>query len=174
MPGSSSGLVPWALMVHSWTGLHRTTDTMSKDTSDPAIFMPLLRELVTAYQAFEAYAIPHIKQQGLTPAQFDVIATLGNTEGMTFKQLGERTLLYKTTLTSVVDRLEAMGYVRRVPCPDDRRSTIAQLTPDGVALFNEVFPRHREHLAKRFGRLSETEISEGIRFLQRMRHAFSD
>ncbi len=147
---------------------------MSKDTADPAIFMPLLRELVTAYQAFEHYAIPHIKQQGLTPAQFDVIATLGNTEGMTFKQLGQRTLLYKTTLTSVVDRLEEMGYVQRVPSPHDRRSTIAQLTESGSALFNEVFPKHRAHLAQRFGRLNEDDIEAGLRFLRRMRDAFTD
>ena len=147
---------------------------MSKDTADPSVFMPLLRELVTAYQAFEGYAMPHIKQQGLTPAQFDVIATLGNTEGMTFKRLGQRTLLYKTTLTSVVDRLEDMGYVQRLPCPDDRRSTIARLTDAGTALFNQVFPKHRDHLAKRFGRLSEEDIESGIRFLRRMRDAFGD
>ncbi len=147
---------------------------MNNNTSDPAVFMPLLRELVTAYQAFETYAIPHIKQLGLTPAQFDVIATLGNTEGMTFKRLGERTLLYKTTLTSVVDRLEAMGYVQRIPCPDDRRSTIARLTGEGETLFNEAFPRHRDYLARRFGLLTEAEITDGIRFLRRMRQAFSD
>lgn len=142
------------------------------DSADSKTFMPLLRELVNAYQAFEQYALPHIKQQGLTPAQFDVIATLGNTPGMNFKQLAERTLLYKTTLTSVVDRLEARGVVRRVPSQEDRRSTLVQLTPDGEALFNTVFPAHREHLARKFGKLTDADVAEGMRFLARLRQIF--
>lgn len=135
-------------------------------------YMKLLRELVESYQAFENYAIPHIKAQGLTPAQFDVVATLGNTDGMSFKELGQRTLLYKTTLTSVVDRLEAQGWVVRVPSPDDRRSTIARLTPAGEELFSRVFPAHRDHLRRRFEQLSEEEMDTGIRFLRRLREIF--
>ncbi|MCH8506959.1 MAG: MarR family transcriptional regulator [Ectothiorhodospiraceae bacterium] len=142
------------------------------DSADSKTFMPLLRELVNAYQAFEHYALPHIKKQGLTPAQFYVIATLGNTPGMNFKQLAERTLLYKTTLTSVVDRLEDRGYVRRVPSQQDRRSTLVQLTPQGETLFNQVFPAHRAHLAKKFGQLTEDDIAQGMRFLGRLQQIF--
>lgn len=143
------------------------------DKTDPREpYMILLRELVESYQAFEGYAIPHIKAQGLTPAQFDVIATLGNTDGMTFKELGGRTLLYKTTLTSVVDRLEARGWVVRVASSDDRRSTIARLTPEGADLFQQVFPAHRDFLRERFLQLSDEEIDTGIRFLRRLRQVF--
>lgn len=136
--------------------------------------MKLLRELVEAYQAFEAYALPHIKQQGLTPAQFDVIATLGNTSGMTFTELGRRTLIYKTTLTSVVDRLEARGLVQRVPAEHDRRCIVAQLTSAGEELFDEVFPAHSEHLRVRLARLQDEEMQEAIRVLRRLRRAFSE
>ena len=136
--------------------------------------MQVLRELVEAYQAFEAYALPHIKKQGLTPPQFDVIATLGNTEGMTFKALGQRTLIYKTTLTSVVDRLQERELVERVPAETDRRSIIARLTPAGHALFREIFPAHSEHLRIRLERLTDREMTEAIRVLRRLRSAFED
>ena len=59
------------------------------------------------YQAFEAYSAAHVRELGLTPPQFDIIATLGNTDGMTATELGEKTLITKGTLTGVVDRLSA-------------------------------------------------------------------
>ncbi|MEX2338755.1 MAG: MarR family transcriptional regulator, partial [Aquisalimonadaceae bacterium] len=136
-------------------------------------FMHVLRELVEAYQAFEACAIPHIRKQGLTPAQFDVIATLGNTEGMTFKELGRRTLIYKTTLTSVVDRLESRGLIERVPAEIDRRSTIARLTAAGESLFQTVFPAHSELLRKHLEQLDDAEMQDAIRILRRLRTAFN-
>jgi len=69
-------------------------------------FLPTLRELVLAYQAFEHFSAPHIKSLGLTMTQFDVIATLGNQPAMTCKDLGEKTLVTKGTLTGVLERLE--------------------------------------------------------------------
>lgn len=140
--------------------------------SDKPLYMQLLRELVEAYQAFEAYSLPHIKSLGLTPAQFDVIATLGNTEGMTFKELGERTLIYKTTLTSVVDRLEGQGLVRRQPSLEDRRSTIAVLTEQGDELFRSAFPQHREHLRLRLDQLSDEDMQTSIDALRTLRRVF--
>lgn len=42
-----------------------------------------IRALVRAYQAFARYSETFVRQYDLTPAQFDVIATLGNTQGLT-------------------------------------------------------------------------------------------
>ena len=55
-------------------------------------FLPMLRELARCYQAFEAYSGAHVRSLGLTPSQFDIVATLGNTPGLSFKELGEKTL----------------------------------------------------------------------------------
>ncbi len=112
----------------------------------PANSLPVIRELVRCYQAFEAVASAHIRTLGLTPPQFDIIATLGNTPGMRFKELGEKTLVTKGTLTGIVDRLAEKGFVRRVASPTDGRSQIVQLTPAGEALFAEVFPAQLHHM----------------------------
>jgi hypothetical protein len=58
-------------------------------------FMAVVRELVRAYQAFRSYDDAHVRQLGLTPSQFDVISTLGNTPGMTLNKLAEKTLTTK-------------------------------------------------------------------------------
>ena len=91
----------------------------------------MLRELARCYQAFEAHSGAHVRALGLTPSQFDIVATLGNTPGMSFKELGEKTLITKGTLTGVVDRLEAQRLVRRSASAADGRSMIVSLTPAG-------------------------------------------
>jgi MarR family transcriptional regulator, 2-MHQ and catechol-resistance regulon repressor len=112
----------------------------------PAPALPLIRELVRCYQAFEVVAGAHIRSMGLTMPQFDIIATLGNTQGMRFKELGEKTLCTKGTLTGIVDRLAEKGLVRRVASPTDRRSQIVQLTPEGEAVFAKTFPAQLSHM----------------------------
>jgi len=121
-------------------------------------FLPTLRKLVSAYQAFERYSAPHIKDMGLTMTQFDVIATLGNQPPMSCKQLGEKTLVTKGTLTGVLERLEAKGLIERQANIDDARSHLIGLTVSGQALFQKVFPEHLEYLNTAFKKLSPDQL----------------
>lgn len=134
-------------------------------------FLSAVRELARCYQAFEAYSSAHIRTLGLTPPQFDIVATLGNTEGMTFKELGEKTLITKGTLTGVVDRLAEKKLVRRVASATDGRSQIVQLTAKGEALFAKVFPAHIAYARRAFDSIEAAEL-EGIRLgMARLRAA---
>ena len=135
-------------------------------------FMPVLYELVRAYQAFESYSIPHIRTLGLTSPQFDIIATLGNTDGMSFKELGEKTLITKGTLTGVVDRLVAKAYVRRIASPSDGRSQMVQLTRSGEKLFEKVFPAHLNYLEQVFSSMSQKDFDKTKLVLQQLRKVF--
>lgn len=137
-----------------------------------APFLPVLRELAEAYQAFEAYSSIHIRSLDLTPPQFDIIATLGNTPGMPLKELGEKTLITKGTLTGVVDRLTDKKLVQRIASPSDGRSQIVQLTSQGEALFARVFPEHLAYMAMAFSELSPQELVFIETSLSRLRGAF--
>ena len=132
-------------------------------------WLPLLRELVRTYQAFALRSGRHVGSLGLTPAQFDTVSTLGNTPGMTFKELGEHTLITKGALTGVVDRMEEKGWVRRVPLQEDGRSVLVKLTPKGEALFEEVFPVHIHYMRERFLHVTESERKELARLLKKLR-----
>lgn len=136
-------------------------------------FLPVLYELVRAYQAFESYSIPHIRTLGLTSPQFDIIATLGNTGGMSFKELGEKTLITKGTLTGVVDRLEARKLVKRIACLKDGRKQYVQLTRAGEAVFAKVFPAHLSHLEQAFANFSQQDMDSSVAVLQLLKTAFS-
>ena len=137
-------------------------------------FLPLLRELSRTYHAFEAYSSAHVRSTGLTPAQFDIIATLGNTAGMTSRELGEKTLITKGTLTGVVDRMVDKKLVRRNAFPGDGRCQIVQLTAQGEKLFASVFPAQLAHMQRAFAHFSRNELAEITGNLSRLREAFAD
>ena len=135
-------------------------------------FLPALRNLVSAYQAFERYSAPDLRSMGLTMTQFDVIATLGNQPPMTCKELGEKTLVTKGTLTGVLERLESKGILERKLNPDDARSQMIGLTLEGQKLFEKVFPAHLQYLGKAFNQLSAQELTQVSDALQTLKTVF--
>jgi DNA-binding MarR family transcriptional regulator len=136
-------------------------------------FLPVLRNLVSAYQAFERYSAPDLRSMGLTMTQFDVIATLGNQPPMTCKELGEKTLVTKGTLTGVLERLESKGILERKLNPDDARSQMIGLTVEGQRLFEKVFPAHLQHLEKAFNQLNTNDLSDASGALQKLTTIFN-
>jgi DNA-binding MarR family transcriptional regulator len=100
-----------------------------------------IRLLAECMQGFERLSGEHVRECGLTHAQFDIIATLGNTEGMSYKELGDQTLITKGTLTGVIERLEQKGLVERQRSLDDKRSWFIRLSPQGEQVFRDVFPK---------------------------------
>ncbi len=134
-------------------------------------FLPLRRELARSYQALESFSSAHVRQFGLTQPQFDLIATLGNQPPMTCKELGEKTLITKGTLTGILDRLEDKGLVERCTNSDDARSQKISLTSAGNDLFNQVFPSHVQYLSAAFHQLSKAEIDQLTHSLKQLREA---
>jgi DNA-binding MarR family transcriptional regulator len=137
-------------------------------------YLSLLRPLVEAYLAFYRVGNRHIQSLGLTPGQFDVIAELEGTGGLTCGQLSEKTLTTKGTLTGVIDRLESGGFLRRASVNGDRRSTNIQLTPKGKAVFDQVFPVHAEFMKSFFVQaLKPSEVEVAKQLLRHLRDSFN-
>lgn len=123
-------------------------------------YLSSLKQLVQCYQLYEKLANQHFAELGLTSSQFDIIATLGNTEGMSCKELGEKTFITKGTMTGVLDRLECKGVLTRCPVQGDRRLYLIKLTDEGQALFEKVFPLHLEHMKQYFDHMGEETVKQ--------------
>ena len=133
-------------------------------------FLRILRPLVEAYQAIFEVGDRHIRSMGLTPAQFDVIAELGGTQGMTCVELSESTLLAKASLTGIIDRLEEKGLVTRQVVAHDRRATHVCLTKKGESMYRTCFPAQANLMRPYFEKaLSQQEISILQDMLYRLR-----
>lgn len=122
-------------------------------------YLKSIRLLAECLQGFERFAGDHVRQYGLTHAQFDIIATLGNTPGMSCKELGEKTLITKGTLTGVIDRLQQKGWVERERSIDDKRSYFVRLTADGEQLFTDVFPKITAQGKKAFAQFGDADFT---------------
>lgn len=82
-------------------------------------------------------------------AQGRILYVLWQEEHIALREIADRTGLAATTLTSMIDRMEAAELVRRLPDPDDRRKTLLTLTekakklkPDYTAVssqMNDIF-----------------------------------
>ena len=74
-----------------------------------------------------------LAEHGLTFSRYEALALLSFARGqaMGMARVGERLQVHPTSVTSTIDRLERDGLVARAPNPEDRRSTLVQLTADG-------------------------------------------
>jgi len=146
--------------------------TKTKKATEKPAFLPTMRELARTYQAFSSYSDSHVRAMGLTSPQFDVLATLGGTDGMSMKDLAAATLVTKGTLTGIVDRLEKKELLRREIPPENRRSFTIVLTDSGEALFERVFPEHIAYLQQRFEKLTTDELQQLYGLLKKLRTQF--
>jgi DNA-binding MarR family transcriptional regulator len=122
-------------------------------------FLKSIRLLAECMQGYERLSGEYVRRSGLTHAQFDIIATLGNTPGMSYKELGDKTLITKGTLTGVIERLEQKGLVERQRNDCDKRSFFVKLTAEGERTFCTVFPEVISQSGKVFADYSDADFA---------------
>lgn len=64
----------------------------------------------------------------LNPAQGRIMIALWERDDIPIRELAARTALEKSTLTSMLDRLEATGFIQRIPSTHDRRQVFIRRT----------------------------------------------
>lgn len=147
---------------------------LSAENASSQAFIPLMHELAGAYQAFSLYDAEGLRKSGsgLTPSQARVIFTIGDTDGMTCKDIGDITLITKGTLTGVIDRLEEKGIVERWSVEGDGRKTIVALTPKGERVYRKEYPRHIEFLKEKFDHLGTGDRKQAVTLLKQIKDLF--
>ncbi len=105
-----------------------------------------------------------------TLPRFDVMAALyRRRDGVTMTELSRMLLVSNGNATTVVDRLENDGLVRRTPSEVDRRTIHVSLTPEGLALFEGLAADHEQAVGRVFATLSESDLDTLTEILKRMR-----
>jgi DNA-binding MarR family transcriptional regulator len=88
--------------------------------------------------ALERWRGVFARQHGLADNDPVVLSHLASAEGRLLPRDLSRAMNVRTgTLTAMLDRLEDARFVRRVPNPDDRRSTFVELTEHGADVLAE-------------------------------------
>ena len=104
-------------------------------------------------------------------AWFEVLVRLGRSDGgqLTMGALAEQVTLTTGGVTRLVDRMDAAGYVERLPCPTDRRVAYAAITEAGRTKLTEASEVHGANLRETFAGFSDRELAVLDRLLDRLR-----
>jgi DNA-binding MarR family transcriptional regulator len=100
---------------------------------EPARPMAAVTSIMRAQQVLMARLNELLRPVGLTFPRYEALMLLSftRTGALPLGKIGERLQVHRTSVTNIVDKLEADGLVRRVPHAEDRRATLAEITPAG-------------------------------------------
>lgn len=102
---------------------------------------------------------------GLTFPQFMVMEALLHREQMTVGEIKDTILSTKGTIPVIINNLVRLGMVRRSKDPEDGRKSLIQLTDEGRALIERIWPVNEKMFTQRFSVWTLEEKQELLRLL---------
>jgi DNA-binding MarR family transcriptional regulator len=124
--------------------------------------------LVRVFQKVDRASSESLRYYQLSPAQLDVLAKVGSSQGISQQELANALLVTKGNVCQLLDKMEASGLLERRP---DGRVNRLFLTDQGRRVHDQVVPTHDELLAEQFSTLSESDQRELLRLLRQLDHA---
>ncbi|MDP9093638.1 MAG: MarR family transcriptional regulator [Actinomycetota bacterium] len=144
---------------------------------DHAVYasMRAVTSIMRAHQILIAELDAMLRPHGVTFSRYEALVLLAYShEGsLPLSKIGERLQVHATSVTNVIDRLEAAGLVRREPNPSDGRGTLAVITEAGRDVAHQATV---ELNAAQFGMsaLAAEELEQLFLTLRRLRHDADD
>lgn len=103
------------------------------------------------------------RESNLSFGYYEILVMLSESPGRMrrMSELADATQSSRSRLSHAVARLEALGWVRREACPDDRRGQLAVLTDEGFAALETAAPMHVESVRRHlFDVLSPAQLAQ--------------
>ena len=141
---------------------------MSKDSKKELIeeLIHLSRAEEAANDAFDEIAG---RRLGINRTDMRCLDIVQNQGPMTAGRLAELSGLTTAAVTSVLDRLEEVGYARRARSEDDRRQVIVELTPLLVERAARIWGPLAEEGTAQLRRMSVQQLESVIQYFRRAR-----
>ena len=119
-----------------------------------------------------------VESEGLTTQQWAVLGALERPlvreKGMSVKDLISFLMLSRQNLTAVLDRLEARGWVERVKDPEDGRSRLIRMTPEGSRTWDAMQTQIEAFYARALTPLDAQEQVQLYQLLDRLRDGLNE
>jgi DNA-binding MarR family transcriptional regulator len=123
--------------------------------------------LARVFQKVDRAATESLRYRQLSPAQVDVLAKVGSSEGISQQELANALLVTKGNVCQLLDKMEGSGLLERRP---DGRVNRLFLTDQGRTVHDEIVPRHDAMLAEHFDSLSDQQKRALLRLLRQVDH----
>jgi DNA-binding MarR family transcriptional regulator len=141
----------------------------------PARTMAAVTSVMRVQQILLSAVDGALRPLGLTFARYEALVLLSFSRRgrLPMRVMGERLQLHPTSVTNIVDRLQADRLVRRTPHPTDRRATLVEITSDGQAVLEKATTAVTE-IDFGLAGLTPDQETELTALLARVRHAAGD
>jgi MarR family 2-MHQ and catechol resistance regulon transcriptional repressor len=117
-----------------------------------------LQALLRAEASVRRALAAELEREGISAAGFSALVVLTTAGGsLELRALRRRLGWSKANATEVAQTLEARGFVARRRVLEDRRALAIDLTSDGRAVVERLFPGHADRVSETFGALDESE-----------------
>jgi DNA-binding MarR family transcriptional regulator len=136
------------------------------DAAPPAAAPGLAELYLRTGHRIRRRSAPAYESFGLTEAQARALRVINRYERPRMADLAQALEVVPRSITSMVDTLEAAGFVAREPDPTDRRATIVVLTAAGTEVLTQLGRMRAEAAEQLFAKLSPTEQDELRRLLE--------
>ncbi|GAB2696482.1 MarR family winged helix-turn-helix transcriptional regulator [Paenibacillus thermoaerophilus] len=110
----------------------------------------------------------------ITGPQMFMLCSISQQEKCRLAQLADRMEVKPSAITVMIDRLEKPGYVKRVPDPSDRRSTLVEITPAGQEVLEKAIRKRNEILRSYLSRLQPEEVELFAELLEKLANHRND
>lgn len=110
-----------------------------RDILDLQHFLPY-RLSVLSNRISQDIARLYADRFGLGITEWRVLAVLGRRDGLSAREVAERTAMDKVAVSRAVASLQAAGRIERQTHDDDRRRSVLELTETGYSVYREVAP----------------------------------
>ena len=143
--------------------------------TDAADGMALVTSIMRIQQELLSQIDGELRPFNLTFARYEVLMLLEftRTGRLPLGKIGERLQVHPASVTNVVQRLVDDGLAQRLPHPDDGRSTLAVITPDGSRTAIAATEHLNRHVFSSLPLDSSDQVSIYQTFAA-VRHAFGD
>jgi MarR family 2-MHQ and catechol resistance regulon transcriptional repressor len=130
--------------------------------------LQLFHVFAKAFKSVSEHSYMSCKTQGFNPTAFAVLEVLYLKGSQPIQQIGSKLLLQSGNVTYVIDKLEQTGLLRRKHCSKDRRVIYTELTEEGKAVMDKVYPEHSKALSNALQGLNKEEKDLTIRLLKKL------
>ncbi|MDC7127010.1 MAG: MarR family transcriptional regulator [Spirochaetales bacterium] len=104
--------------------------------------MSLSNVIIEFYEKMSSWEESIVIGTGVSLPKMHIIEIIGIYGSMRMKDLAGKIGITTGTLSIAIDKLEKRGFVKRVPNPEDRRSYLIALTPEGHKLYEKHNSEH--------------------------------
>lgn len=123
---------------------------MAEDPHDDPPALPFVEDYLPALLAqasklisAEFHAV--VEAEGFSVTEWRILASLTGSPGISTGRLAQISVSKQPTVTRLLDRMEAKGYVERFAHESDRRLTMVRIAPAGQSIVADLIRKAQEH-----------------------------